>query len=104
MGISFLVCVLSLVGFPGTLGFISSEVMLHHFAESTWPVAACFVVTLALNGYSSFRIFGESFYGDPAKSYRRVFQPLAREKIAIVMVLLFLVASGIGQQFVKVSQ
>jgi formate hydrogenlyase subunit 3/multisubunit Na+/H+ antiporter MnhD subunit len=104
LGISFLVCVLSLVGFPGTLGFISSEVMLHHFAESTWPVAACFVVTLALNGYSSFRIFGESFYGDPAKSFRRVFQPLAREKIAIVMVLLFLVASGIGQQFVKVSQ
>lgn len=104
LGISFLVCVLSLVGFPGTLGFISSEVMLHHFAESTWPVAACFVVTLALNGYSSFRIFGESFYGDPAKSFRRVFQPLAREKIAIVLVLLFLVASGIGQQFVKVSQ
>jgi NADH:ubiquinone oxidoreductase subunit 4 (subunit M) len=97
-GISFLVCVLSLVGFPGTLGFISSEVMLHHFAESTWPVAACFIVTLALNGYSSFRIFGESFYGDPAKTFRKVFQPLAREKIAIAVVLLFLFASGIGPQ------
>jgi len=97
-GISFLVCVLSLVGFPGTLGFISSEVMLHHFAESTWPVAICFIITLALNGYSSFRIFGESFYGDPAKSYRKVFQPLGREKMAIVMVLVFLLASGIGPQ------
>lgn len=97
-GISFLVCVLSLVGFPGTLGFISSEVILHHFAESTWPVAICFIITLALNGYSSFRIFGESFYGDPAKSYRRVFQPLGREKMAIVMVLVFLLASGIGPQ------
>jgi len=101
LGISFLVCVLSLVGFPGTLGFISSEVMLHHFAESTWPVAACFIVTLALNGYSSFRIFGESFYGDPAKSFRKVFQPLAREKIAIAVVLLFLFASGIGPQLLS---
>jgi NADH-quinone oxidoreductase subunit M len=100
LGISFLVCVLSLVGFPGTLGFISSEVMLHHFAESTWPVAACFIITLAFNGYSSFRIFGESFYGDPAKSFRKVFQPLAREKIAIALVLLFLFASGIGPQIV----
>jgi hypothetical protein len=72
--------------------------MLHHFAESTWPVAACFIVTLALNGYSSFRIFGESFYGDPAKTFRKVFQPLAREKIAIAVVLLFLFASGIGPQ------
>jgi formate hydrogenlyase subunit 3/multisubunit Na+/H+ antiporter MnhD subunit len=96
LGISFLVCVLSLVGFPGTLGFISSEVMLHHFAESTWPVAVCFIITLALNGYSSFRIFGESFYGDPAKSYRKVFQPLAREKVAVAMVLLFLFASGLA--------
>ena len=103
LGISFLVCVLSLVGFPGTLGFVSSEVMLHHFAESTWPVAACFVVTLALNGYSSFRIFGESFYGDPAKSFRRVFQPLLREKAAILMVLFFLLASGVGQQFVHAA-
>jgi formate hydrogenlyase subunit 3/multisubunit Na+/H+ antiporter MnhD subunit len=96
LGIAFLICVLSLVGFPGTLGFISSEIILHHFAESTWPVAACFIITLALNGYSSFRIFGESFYGDPEQSYRRVFQPVMREKIAIVLVLLFLFASGIG--------
>lgn len=96
LGIAFLVCILSLVGFPGTLGFISSEVMLHHFAESTWPVAVCFIVTLALNGYSSFRIFGESFYGDPAKSFRKAFQPLVREKVAVVLVLLFLCVSGLS--------
>lgn len=101
LGISFLVCVLSLVGFPGTLGFISSEVMLHHFAESTWFVATCFIITLALNGYSSFRIFGESFYGDPAQSYRRILQPLRREKIALAMILLFLFASGLGPQLLN---
>lgn len=99
LGIAFLICLLSLVGFPGTLGFICSEVILHHFAESTWPVAVAFIITLALNGYSSFRIFGESFYGDPAQSYRRVFQPIAREKCAVVMVLLFLFFSGVGPQF-----
>lgn len=97
LGISFLVCVLSLVGFPGTLGFVSSEVMLHHFAEATWPIACCFIVTLALNGYSSFRIFGESFYGDPAKSFRAIFQPLRREKMAICAILLFLVAAQLVQ-------
>ena len=100
LGISFLLCVLSLVGFPGTLGFISSEVMLHHFAESTWFVAVAFIITLALNGYSSFRIFGESFYGDPAQSFRRILQPLAREKLAIAMILLFLFLSGIGPQII----
>jgi NADH:ubiquinone oxidoreductase subunit 2 (subunit N) len=95
-GIAFLVCVLSLVGFPGTLGFVSSEVILHHLAESTWPVAVCFIITLALNGYSSFRVFGESFYGDPAQSFRSVFQPIIREKVAVGVVLLFLFASGLG--------
>lgn len=103
IGIAFLVCVLSLVGFPGTLGFISSEVILHHFAESTWPVAICFIVTLALNGYSSFRIFGESFYGDPAQSFRTIFQPVFREKLAITLVLLFLFASGIGPQIFTIE-
>jgi formate hydrogenlyase subunit 3/multisubunit Na+/H+ antiporter MnhD subunit len=101
LGVAFLVCVLSLVGFPGTLGFISSEVILHHFAETTWLVAVCFIITLALNGYSSFRIFGESFYGDPVQSFRRVFQPVAREKLAIMMVLLFLFCSGIGPHFLS---
>ncbi len=103
LGISFLVCVLSLVGFPGTLGFISSEVMLHHFAESTWFVATCFITTLALNGYSSFRIFGESFYGDPAQSFRKIFQPLRREKLAIAMILMFLFASGLGPQILNLK-
>lgn len=102
LGISFLVCVLSLVGFPGTLGFISSEVMLHHFAESTWFVAVSFIITLALNGYSSFRIFGESFYGDPAQSFRKIFQPLRREKLAITMILLFLFLSGMGPQILAI--
>ena len=102
IGIAFLVCILSLVGFPGTLGFISSEVMLHHFAEATWPVAVCFIITLALNGYSSFRIFGESFYGDPALSYRSILQPIFREKLAIALVLLFLFVSGIGPHFLQI--
>lgn len=101
LGIAFLLCMLSLVGFPGTLGFLCSEVILHHLAEESWPVATAFIVTLALNGYSSFRIFGEAFYGDPAQSYRRILQPLAREKFAIVLVLLFLFVSGIGPQFIR---
>ena len=59
-------------------------------------MAACFIITLALNGYPSFRIFGESFYGDPAQSFRKIFQPIGREKIAVGLVLLFLFASGVG--------
>lgn len=101
LGIAFLLCMLSLVGFPGTLGFLCSELILHHLAEESWPVASAFIVTLALNGYSSFRIFGEAFYGDPAQSYRRILQPLARERFAIVLVLLFLIVSGIGPQFIR---
>jgi len=54
-----------------------------------------FCVTLALNGYSSFRIFGESFYGDSAKSFRKMFQPLVREKIAVSAILIFLFVSGL---------
>ena len=95
LGIAFLFCLLSLIGFPGTLGFLCSEVILHHFAESTWPVAVAFIFTIALNGYSSFRIFGESFYGNPEQTYRKLFQPLMREKIALSLVLLFLFLSGI---------
>lgn len=101
LGIAFLCCLLSLVGFPGTLGFLCSEVILHHFAEATWPVAVAFIVTLALNGYSSFRIFGESFYGSPEQTYRKLFQPIHREKLALTIVLLFLFFSGIGTQLIQ---
>ncbi len=103
LGIAFLCCLLSLVGFPGTLGFLCSEVILHHFAESTWPVAIAFIVTLALNGYSTFRIFGESFYGNPEQTYRKVFQPVHREKLALAVVLLFLFFSGVGTQLIQAA-
>ncbi len=102
LGISFLVGVLSLVGFPGTLGFICSELVLHHLAESTWPVAAAFILTIALNGYSSFRIFGESFYGDPAQTYRVLFQPVTREKLALAVLVSFLFFSGFAPQIIAV--
>jgi NADH-quinone oxidoreductase subunit M len=101
LGIAFLFCLLSLIGFPGTLGFLCSELILHHFAESTWPVAVAFIFTLALNGYSSFRIFGESFYGSPEQTYRKLFQPLMREKIALSLILLFLFLSGIGPGLIE---
>ncbi len=99
-GIAFLFCMLSLVGFPGTLGFLCSEVILHHFAEATWPVAVAFIITLALNGYSTFRIFGESFYGSPEQSYRKLFQPVMREKVALGIVLVVLFFSGVGTQLI----
>ncbi len=95
-GLSFLFCVLSLIGFPGTLGFMSIEILLHNLSQDYWPVAGCFVLALALNGYSCFRIFGDSFYGNPLQIYNKIFQPKPREKIALLILILIVLVNGLG--------
>lgn len=94
-GLAFLFCVLSLIGFPGTIGFVSSEILLHCLSESYWPVAGCFVAALALNGYSCFRIFGDSFYGSPSLEYPLEFQPRMREKITLVCMVAIILLLGL---------
>jgi len=62
LGVCFLICTLSLVGFPGTLGFCSEEILvesLHHINLHAIIVLLAF----GLNGYSVFRLFGTVFGG-----------------------------------------
>ncbi len=99
-GLSFLFCVLSLIGFPGTLGFMSIEILLHNLSQEYWLVAGCFVFALALNGYSCFRIFGDSFYGNPLQIYNKIFQPKLREKLALIILIFIVLVNGLGPDLI----
>jgi len=101
--VCFLICALSLVGFPGTLGFLVEEGVfgggvLHHYV-----VACILILSLGLNGYSSFRIFGYSFLGpkDPDLSSQLVL--LTREKLGTLAVTAIIVGLGIFPYLLPVA-
>jgi formate hydrogenlyase subunit 3/multisubunit Na+/H+ antiporter MnhD subunit len=54
--------VLSLVGFPGTLGFIQEEIMLGEGLEHHAVLIGVIAVALTLNVFSGFRLFARIFY------------------------------------------
>lgn len=65
LAVCYLVCVLSLVGFPGTLGFIQEEIMLGEGLEHHALLIGVIAGALTLNGFSGFRLFARIFYGQP---------------------------------------
>lgn len=57
VGVCVLMCTLSLVGFPGTVGFISEELFFKGSIEFRAGILPVVVLSIALNGYSCFRLF-----------------------------------------------
>jgi NADH:ubiquinone oxidoreductase subunit 4 (subunit M) len=99
LGVCYLVCVLSLVGFPGTLGFINEEVMLGQGLEHHSLMVALIAVALTLNGFSSFRLFARIFYGQPFGGRDPETALLVRERVVIFLILALIVINGMAPAF-----
>jgi NADH:ubiquinone oxidoreductase subunit 4 (subunit M) len=96
LAVCYLVCVLSLVGFPGTLGFIEEEVMLGQGVEHHRGLVGIIAIALTLNGFSSFRLFARIFYGQPFEGRDVETRLSLRERLVIIAVLAALVINGLA--------
>ena len=70
LAICFLVTGLASVGFPGTLGFVSSELLVEGTIQASLPTGIAVVAAAALNGIAVVRAYFVLFTGAPGTSPR----------------------------------
>ena len=100
IAVCYLVCVLSLVGFPGTLGFIEEEVLLGQAVGHHNLLAAVIAIALTLNGFSSFRLFARVFMGQPVLGNDTETKLLPRERLIIYMIVSVIIVNGLAPSFI----
>jgi NADH-quinone oxidoreductase subunit M len=93
----FLVLGLSAVGFPGTVGFLSQELLLDGTMHVYPHVGVLAAVTSCLNGITVMSSFFHVFCGSAA-SYPASHAIRGREKLAILLLLGLLVGFGLCPQ------
>lgn len=96
IAVCYLICVLSLVGFPGTLGFIEEEVLLGQAVGHHNLLAAVIAIALTLNGFSSFRLFARVFMGQPVLGHDSETKLLPRERVIIYAILAVIIVNGLA--------
>jgi NADH-quinone oxidoreductase subunit M len=91
----FLICLLSFIGFPGTVGFVAEEILIgESFRHRSVPLA-CAAAALAVNGFSCFRLFGKIFLGEDSVDRVSEFRLRLREKCALACVAAMLIVPGV---------
>jgi len=99
LAVCYLVCVLSLVGFPGTLGFIQEEIMLGEGLEHHALLIGVIALALTLNGFSGFRLFARIFYGQPFEGRDTEIGLSLRERGVLFLILALIVINGLAPSF-----
>lgn len=95
LGVFFFMSMLALVGLPGTLGFVAEDLLFQGSLTSHPLLGLCLPVATALNGISAFRVATRLFMGRRAADTPPVPDATARERWALTLPLLFLVAGGL---------
>lgn len=95
LGVCYLLCALSLVGFPGTLGFIEEELIIEAGLSQHYVIIGFITVALTLNGFSCFRLFARIFYGYKSDAVDKDMSLSTREKFAICSILIALIVNGL---------
>ncbi len=98
LAVCYLICALSLVGFPGTLGFIEEEVMLESGIEQHLLLIGIVTASLTLNGFTCFRLFAKIFYGPRLENLDQSFSLLFREKVVLWGLILILIINGFAPE------
>lgn len=99
LAVCYLLCVLTLVGFPGTLGFIEEELLLGHSIEHHKVLVGAVAVALTLNGFSSFRLFARIFYGQPFAPRDAEMGFIPREKLTMLVIVVLIILNGVAPEF-----
>jgi NADH-quinone oxidoreductase subunit M len=100
IAVCYLICVLSLVSFPGTLGFIEEEVLLGQAVGHQNLLVAAIAIALTLNGFSSFRLFARVFMGQPGLGQDTETGLLGRERLIIYSIVAVIVINGLAPSYI----
>ncbi len=95
LAVFFTVSALALVGLPGTLGFVAEDLLFQGSLASHPLVGLCLPVATALNGISAFRVAMRLFAGRRAVHTPLIPDATTRERWALTLPLLLLVAGGL---------
>jgi NADH-quinone oxidoreductase subunit M len=99
--VTFFLLAAATVGFPGSLGFIGEDLLVHGVLHAHPLVAGTLLLATALNGITMFRSFCRAFLGRPAARPRTAGPPLVddlvpRERLATSALIVLLVAFGLA--------
>ncbi len=98
LAVGFLVCGLACVGFPGTVGFVSAELLVDGTLHANPWVGVTVIAVAALNGIAVMRAFWLLFTGRRATVGAPTL-PLSRaERVSVVGLCVLLVAGGLYPQ------
>ncbi len=98
LAVFFVVAGVALVGLPGTLGFISEDLLMHGALESHPWIGLAIPVATALNAIGIFRLFGIIFLGRRLAPTMIVPDAVTRERWPLAALILLLVALGLVPQ------
>jgi NADH-quinone oxidoreductase subunit M len=100
----FAVCGLALVGLPGTLGFAAEDLLFHGALSGHRLLGVALPLATALNAINIYRLFSSLFFGRRATRVPAFPDALARERLVLSMVVLFLVLGGIAPRLIISSR
>ncbi|MBI2375138.1 MAG: hypothetical protein HYV07_14170 [Deltaproteobacteria bacterium] len=95
LSVAFLLFGVASVGFPGTLGFIGEDLLIHGMLESHPKMAAGMILVTALNGLTLMRIFMRIFFGPVKLPAPNPIRMLRRERFAVLALLAVVLGFGI---------
>lgn len=98
LAVFFVVAGVALVGLPGTLGFVSEDLLMHGALEAHPWIGLAVPLATALNAIGIFRLFGILFLGRRLAPTMLVPDAIARERWPLAALILLLVALGLMPQ------
>lgn len=94
LAVFFAIFALAFIGLPGTLGFISQDLLIHGALESHPRIGLLLPIAAALNAISMFRLFTRLFLGKRRTSITIMADALPGERWALTAGVLFVVLGG----------
>jgi NADH-quinone oxidoreductase subunit M len=97
LGVCFIVTGLACIGFPGTLGFVATELLVEGATQANLVVGVLLTVATAINGIAVVRAYFRLFTG--ARHVSNVILGITpRERLAVLTLMLLILGGGLCPQ------
>lgn len=95
LAVFFAIAALALVGLPGTLGFVSEDLLLHGALQTHPWIGLAIPVSTALNAITLFRLFSRIFLGARRSPSAVIPDATLRERVALTLIAALLIGFGL---------
>ncbi|MBI4818046.1 MAG: hypothetical protein HY791_17420 [Deltaproteobacteria bacterium] len=96
LSVAFILFGVASVGFPGTLGFVGEDLLIHGVLESHPRLAAAMIVSTSLNGITLMRMYMRTFLGPVMIPAPNPVRMRPRERIAALALIAVLIGFGLA--------